>query len=70
MHKHKPFINPYHDALKPNGVSIGDGSVIVVRRSGEEEVNKKGPMLGEWEFCPVREGRLLLQTGASTLDLQ
>jgi putative ABC transport system ATP-binding protein len=28
-HDHKPFINPCHDALKPNGVSTGDGSMIV-----------------------------------------
>jgi len=28
-HNHKPFVNPCHDALKPDGVSIGDGSVIV-----------------------------------------
>jgi putative ABC transport system ATP-binding protein len=28
-HEHKPFINPCHDALKPSGFSIGDGSVIV-----------------------------------------
>ena len=28
-HDHKPFVNPCHDALKPNGVSIGDGSLIV-----------------------------------------
>jgi putative ABC transport system ATP-binding protein len=28
-HDHKRFINPCHDALKPSGVSIGDGSVIV-----------------------------------------
>jgi putative ABC transport system ATP-binding protein len=28
-HQHKPFINPCHDALKPNGVSTGDGSLIV-----------------------------------------
>ena len=28
-HQHKPFVNPCHDALKPDGVSIGDGSVIV-----------------------------------------
>jgi ABC-type glutathione transport system ATPase component len=28
-HDHKPFVNPCHDALKPDGVSIGDGSVIV-----------------------------------------
>jgi putative ABC transport system ATP-binding protein len=28
-HHHKPFVNPCHDALKPTGVSIGDGSMIV-----------------------------------------
>lgn len=28
-HDHKPFVNPCHDALKPAGVSIGDGSLIV-----------------------------------------
>src|SRR5208337_3729693 len=28
-HDHKPFLNPCHDALKPDGVSIGDGSSIV-----------------------------------------
>jgi putative ABC transport system ATP-binding protein len=28
-HAHKPFVNPCHDALKPAGVSIGDGSLIV-----------------------------------------
>ena len=28
-HNHKPFVNPCHDALKPDGVSMGDGSVIV-----------------------------------------
>src|ERR1700735_1170044 len=28
-HDHKPFINPCHDALKPAGVSVGDGSMIV-----------------------------------------
>jgi putative ABC transport system ATP-binding protein len=28
-HHHKVFINPCHDALKPDGVSIGDGSLIV-----------------------------------------
>jgi putative ABC transport system ATP-binding protein len=28
-HEHKPFINPCHDALKPNGTSTGDGSWIV-----------------------------------------
>jgi putative ABC transport system ATP-binding protein len=29
QHDHKPFVNPCHDALKPDGVSIGDGSMIV-----------------------------------------
>jgi len=28
-HNHKPFVNPCHDALKPAGVSIGDGSMVV-----------------------------------------
>ncbi|HZP18162.1 MAG TPA: ATP-binding cassette domain-containing protein [Terriglobales bacterium] len=28
-HDHKRFVNPCHDALKPAGVSVGDGSVIV-----------------------------------------
>jgi putative ABC transport system ATP-binding protein len=28
-HEHKPFVNPCHDALKPSGVSTGDGSMIV-----------------------------------------
>ncbi len=28
-HAHKPFVNPCHDALKPAGVSTGDGSMIV-----------------------------------------
>ena len=28
-HAHKPFVNPCHDALKPAGVSKGDGSLIV-----------------------------------------
>src|SRR6266702_2846339 len=28
-HTHKPFVNPCHDALKPTGVSIGDGSMVV-----------------------------------------
>ena len=28
-HEHKTFVNPCHDALKPGGVSIGDGSLIV-----------------------------------------
>src|SRR6266849_6212850 len=28
-HNHKPFVNPCHDALKPSGVSTGDGSTIV-----------------------------------------
>jgi Mn-dependent DtxR family transcriptional regulator len=29
QHDHKRFVNPCHDALKPAGVSIGDGSMIV-----------------------------------------
>ena len=29
VHDHKVFVNPCHDALKPAGVSIGDGSMIV-----------------------------------------
>ncbi|MBO0911876.1 MAG: ATP-binding cassette domain-containing protein [Acidobacteria bacterium] len=29
QHDHKTFVNPCHDALKPAGVSIGDGSMIV-----------------------------------------
>jgi putative ABC transport system ATP-binding protein len=29
IHDHKPFVNPCHDALKPDGVSTGDGSSIV-----------------------------------------
>src|ERR1700736_3982218 len=29
VHNHKPFVNPCHDALKPSGVSTGDGSMIV-----------------------------------------
>lgn len=28
-HNHKPFVNPCHDALKPDGVSSGDGTMIV-----------------------------------------
>src|SRR6266700_2573620 len=28
-HNHKPFVNPCHDALKPTGLSIGDGSMVV-----------------------------------------
>jgi putative ABC transport system ATP-binding protein len=28
-HDHRPFVNPCHDALKPTGVSTGDGSLIV-----------------------------------------
>jgi putative ABC transport system ATP-binding protein len=27
-HPHKPFVNPCHDALKPDGVSVGDGTMI------------------------------------------
>jgi len=29
LHDHKPFVNPCHDALKPSGVSTGEGSLIV-----------------------------------------
>jgi putative ABC transport system ATP-binding protein len=28
-HDHKPFVNPCHEALKPDGVSKGDGSMLV-----------------------------------------
>src|SRR6266853_224947 len=28
-HNHKPFVNPCHDALKPAGVSVGDGRMVV-----------------------------------------
>ena len=28
-HDHRPFVNPCHDALKPDGVSTGDGTTIV-----------------------------------------
>jgi putative ABC transport system ATP-binding protein len=28
-HNHKPFANPCHDALKPAGSSIGDGSMVI-----------------------------------------
>jgi len=28
-HDHKPVVNPCHDALKPDGISVGDGSMIV-----------------------------------------
>lgn len=28
-HDHKPFVNPCHDALKPSGVSTGEGSLII-----------------------------------------
>ena len=29
VHDHKPFVNPCHDALKPTGVSTGDGSMVI-----------------------------------------
>ena len=29
VHEHKPFSNPCHDALKPDAVSTGDGSMMV-----------------------------------------
>ena len=28
-HQHKPFVNPCHEALRPDGVSLGDGTLIV-----------------------------------------
>jgi putative ABC transport system ATP-binding protein len=28
-HKHKPFINPCHDAMRPEGIFISDGSALV-----------------------------------------
>ncbi len=28
-HDHKPFSNPCHEALRPDGVSVGDGTLIV-----------------------------------------
>ncbi len=28
-HDHRPFVNPCHDALKPSGVSTGEGSLVV-----------------------------------------
>jgi putative ABC transport system ATP-binding protein len=28
-HQHKPFVNPCHDALKPDGVSVGEGTMVV-----------------------------------------
>jgi putative ABC transport system ATP-binding protein len=28
-HDHKPFVNPCHDALKPAGVSIADGTIVI-----------------------------------------
>jgi len=30
VHDHKPFVNPCHDALKPDGVSVGDGTTVVL----------------------------------------
>src|SRR5881275_21845 len=30
VHEHKPFVNPCHDALKPDGVSVGDGTTVVL----------------------------------------
>jgi putative ABC transport system ATP-binding protein len=32
-HQHKPFINPCHEALRPDGMSVGDGSLIVTLTS-------------------------------------
>ncbi len=28
-HKHKPFINPCHDAMRPEGIFVSDGSALV-----------------------------------------
>jgi putative ABC transport system ATP-binding protein len=44
-HHHRPFVNPCHDALKPDGVSIGDGSLIVEftdagRRRAEDVIRR------------------------------
>ena len=38
VHDHKTFVNPCHDALKPAGVSIGDGSMIVDLTSRDDSV--------------------------------
>jgi putative ABC transport system ATP-binding protein len=44
-HNHRPFVNPCHDALKPDGVSVGDGSLIVEftaagRRRAEDVIRR------------------------------
>src|SRR5271168_1101053 len=31
-HNHKPFVTPCHDALKPDGVSVGDGGMIRIHK--------------------------------------
>jgi putative ABC transport system ATP-binding protein len=37
-HSHKPFVNPCHDALKPDGVSVGDGTTLVqLTRKGRQK---------------------------------
>jgi putative ABC transport system ATP-binding protein len=37
-HDHKPFVNPCHDALKPDGVSVGDGTTLVqLTRKGRQK---------------------------------
>ena len=28
-HEHKPFVNPCHDAMRPEGIFVGDGSAVV-----------------------------------------
>ncbi|MBV9343220.1 MAG: ATP-binding cassette domain-containing protein [Acidobacteria bacterium] len=33
QHEHKRFVNPCHDALKPGGVSVGDGTLVVALTS-------------------------------------
>lgn len=41
VHEHKPFVNPCHDALKPAGVSRGDGTMIIelTERGREKAAN-------------------------------
>jgi putative ABC transport system ATP-binding protein len=44
-HNHRPFVNPCHEALKPDGVSVGDGSLIIEftdagRRRAEDVIRR------------------------------
>src|SRR5438105_7136873 len=52
VHEHKPFINPCHDALKPAGVSTGDGSMVVeLTERGRKKADRKSTRLNsshEW----------------------